>query len=100
MSSDNFVSETDRRKWVRLWNGSRSSPAVFQITKPVGLEAFKLIATAERADFRALSTRGPVNPMELLFRSLFGGTRAGDEAAPAPTEWFTDEFVFTTIPRP
>lgn len=83
-------------------NGQWKPVSVFRVTPPLGIDAYKLIATQEQADFSSLidpsvpqtGTRdqqiAKTLPIGQLFKVLSSGNRRGDPIAPAPPEsWAT-----------
>jgi len=61
-----------------------------------GAETFKALATRERVDFRTLTTRGTLSPLEMMLRSASSGTRAS--VAVTPSLWSTATVAFTVAP--
>jgi hypothetical protein len=71
-------------------------PMLLQFNGSQGVESFKAIATREKVDFKTLTTRDKLSPLERMLRSASAGTRAS--VAVTPSLWSTATVAFTVTP--
>ena len=94
-ASESLIPHGQPDRWQTLMQDP-THPMLLQFGGTQGAETFKALATRERVDFRTLTTRGTLSPLEMMLRSASSGTRAS--VAVTPSLWSTATVAFTVAP--
>ena len=94
-ASESLIPHGQPERWQKLMQDS-THPMLLQFGGSQGTESFKAIATREKVDFKTLTTRDKLSPLERLLRSASAGTRAS--VAVTPSLWSTATVAFTVSP--
>jgi len=94
-ASESLIPHGQPGRWQKLMQDP-AHPMLLQFGGSQGVESFKAIATREKVDFKTLTTRDKLSPLERLLRSASAGTRAS--VAVTPSLWSTATVAFTVTP--
>ena len=94
-ASESLIPHGQPDRWQKLMQDP-SHPMLLQFGGSQGAESFKAIATREKVDFKTLTTRDKLSPLERMLRAASAGTRAS--VAVTPSLWSTATVSFTVTP--
>ena len=94
-ASESLIPHGQPDRWQKLMQDP-AHPMLLQFGGSRGPETFKAIATREKVEFKTLTTRDRLSPLEQLLRSATTGTRAS--VAVTPSLWSTATVAFTVVP--
>ena len=94
-SSESLIPHGQPDRWQKLMQDP-AHPMLLQFSGSRGAESFKAIATREKVDFKTLTTRDKLSPLERMLRAASAGTRAS--VAVTPSLWSTATVAFTVTP--
>lgn len=93
--SESLIPHGQPDRWQKLMQDP-THPMIVRFAGSHGAETFKAIATREKVDFKTLTTRDKLSPIERMLRSASAGTRA--QVSVTPSLWSTAAIAFTVAP--